>query len=467
MKLNPAPAPALPVVLALAAVVLGCTPEATVGQTVIRDLYDEMQAGRVSLVTAVGNGNSSGTSVLGTLANKTARAIHIGVDLLTPLYLANSGRGQNMIAAQIFLRDGRYLIEDGRSFITLEPNQAQVPVSFIAFCVDLDRDNPSATDRFTTASTPPILDQVMANIADSLRVNRDRDFTAAAQLAVWLAQGEDIESIRSTFDFEPEDETLARVLAFQPDPYLAAARRANARDTEEDPLAGYTPDWRTQIQRDLADIRREKAAGEAEEQEEDLRTRMDRILVTSYLEDAEQGDSEAQTELAFMYYSGERVPKDDAAAVHWYRLAAEQGEPSAQHSLGYMYSEGQGVPEDDAEAVRWLRLAAIQGVARSQSLLGIMYSEGEGVPKDDAEAVRWLRLAAEQGFAAAQGNLGLMYFRSGRAEDGVLAYMWLSLSASQGNDNAQANKTRLVQRMTPDYLAAAELLLRKWTEKHR
>ena len=36
-----------------------------------------------------------------------------------------------------------------------------------------------------------------------------------------------------------------------------------------------------------------------------------------------------------MYELGEEVPKDDAEAVHWFRLAAEQGHASAQFSLGY------------------------------------------------------------------------------------------------------------------------------------
>ena len=140
-----------------------------------------------------------------------------------------------------------------------------------------------------------------------------------------------------------------------------------------------------------------------------------------------------------MYANGEGVPKDDAEAVRWYRLAAEQGTASrsrasvrqaracprttprrcggsasplsSYEALGLIYANGaaQGVPKDDAEAVRWFRLAAEQGTARAQFNLGVMYDNGEGVPEDDAEAVRWYRLAAEQGYAAAQLNLGVMY----------------------------------------------------------
>ena len=38
--------------------------------------------------------------------------------------------------------------------------------------------------------------------------------------------------------------------------------------------------------------------------------------------------------------------------------------PAAQFYLGLMYASGEGVPKDDAEAARWFRLAAEQGYAR-------------------------------------------------------------------------------------------------------
>ena len=124
---------------------------------------------------------------------------------------------------------------------------------------------------------------------------------------------------------------------------------------------------------------------------------------------AELGDAYAQHYLGLKYGAGQGVPKDDAEAVRWYRLAAEQGNAGAQSSLGWMYANGVGVPEDDAEAARWYRLAAEQGDYSAQGNLGRLYANGEGVPQDDAEAVRWFRLAAKQGGATAQFNLGLMY----------------------------------------------------------
>ena len=62
-----------------------------------------------------------------------------------------------------------------------------------------------------------------------------------------------------------------------------------------------------------------------------------------------------------MYANGEGVPRDDAEAVQWYRLAAEQGIASAQFNLGVMYANGEGVPQDYVSAHMWLNLAAATG----------------------------------------------------------------------------------------------------------
>ena len=40
---------------------------------------------------------------------------------------------------------------------------------------------------------------------------------------------------------------------------------------------------------------------------------------------------------------------------------AEQGNAKAQYNVGLMYDKGWGVPKNDAEAVKWYRMAAEQG----------------------------------------------------------------------------------------------------------
>ncbi|KAF9966534.1 hypothetical protein BGZ73_000980, partial [Actinomortierella ambigua] len=156
---------------------------------------------------------------------------------------------------------------------------------------------------------------------------------------------------------------------------------------------------------------------------------------------AHQGDADAQFELGRLYYSGEGgLLRDYSLAFEWYFKAAEQGQTQAQNNLGWMYQDGKGVAQDDAKAVDWYRLAAEQGDAKAQGNLGLMYEIGRGLHQDDLKAVEWYRLAAEQGNSTAQTNLGWMY-QSGRglAPDEVKAAGWYRKAAEQNNPVAQAN----------------------------
>ena len=59
-----------------------------------------------------------------------------------------------------------------------------------------------------------------------------------------------------------------------------------------------------------------------------------------------------------------------ATTVRLLKPLADQGDAVAQTLLGSMYADGQGVPKDDAQAVKWYRLAADQGYAMAQVNLG-------------------------------------------------------------------------------------------------
>ena len=157
-------------------------------QVTVNDLHDEIDAGRVRFISATGNGSSSGASVEGYLINDTAAERHVGIYLSRPVYLRNSGAGQNMVATEVYLGDGGYLSDGRRSFITLNAG-VRTRVMLIAYCVDFEKDNPSASDRMAVGSVPPTLNAVMSSIGGYVRANPDADVTVAAQLAIWLVQG--------------------------------------------------------------------------------------------------------------------------------------------------------------------------------------------------------------------------------------------------------------------------------------
>lgn len=75
---------------------------------------------------------------------------------------------------------------------------------------------------------------------------------------------------------------------------------------------------------------------------------------------AEQGNVNAQYNLALMYYNGDRVSTDNRQAAEWFRKAAEQGYASGQLSLGVMYEHGEGINQDREQAIYWYRQAAQQ-----------------------------------------------------------------------------------------------------------
>ncbi|MBQ7503255.1 sel1 repeat family protein [bacterium] len=157
-----------------------------------------------------------------------------------------------------------------------------------------------------------------------------------------------------------------------------------------------------------------------------------------YRKAAEQGNADAQNLLGWCYQFGESVPQDYGEAVKWYRQSADQGNSDAQCSLAGCYLDGKGVSKDLTEAARWYRKSAEQGNARGQRFLGCCYREGLGVSRDDSEAAKWFRKAAEQGDSDAQCFLGRCYDDGiGVSRNMTEAVKWYRMSAEQGNADAQ------------------------------
>jgi hypothetical protein len=136
--------------------------------------------------------------------------MRLDVHLPNPIYLENAGVGQNMVAVGVYLRDGSFMSDGPNSYIELDA-QGVAEVTFVAFCVDFERENPSQTDSFSLGPVPPDLMHVLGNIRSYLVANPGEEITAAAQLAIWLSEGESIDAVRSQFDLTAEDERLANL----------------------------------------------------------------------------------------------------------------------------------------------------------------------------------------------------------------------------------------------------------------
>lgn len=153
---------------------------------------------------------------------------------------------------------------------------------------------------------------------------------------------------------------------------------------------------------------------------------------------AEEGNANAQYNLAVMYANGIGVKQDETKAFLWYTKAACQGYANAQYNLGLMYEKGNGVTQDFMEAQNWYKKAAQQGIADAQYSLGIFYERGRGGEQDEVQAVYWYDKSAMQGNKAAQYNLGVMYATGrGIQQNFEIALYWYKKSAQSGFAYAQ------------------------------
>ena len=170
---------------------------------------------------------------------------------------------------------------------------------------------------------------------------------------------------------------------------------------------------------------------------------------------AQEGDAEAQYQLASCYHSGYGVEENDSLAFVWAKKSAEQdypaglyflamsqinaGDPSAQFVVGKIFDYGNGGVEQNQEvAVRWYRRAAEQGYPGAQFNMGNCCQLGEGVEMNKEEAVYWYRLASLQGDADSQYMLGLCYASGdGVAKNARKAIEWFKKASRQGHRLAQ------------------------------
>jgi TPR repeat protein len=148
---------------------------------------------------------------------------------------------------------------------------------------------------------------------------------------------------------------------------------------------------------------------------------------------AAQGKADAQYDLGFACAKGQGMPRDDAAARHWFELAAAQGVAKAQFWMGVMVERGRGGPRSYAEALQWYRRAAESGFSPAEVALGRFYGRGLGVPRDPQRRTDWYRRAADHGNPVAEWVLGnFSRLGDGTDKDMSAARQWYLRSADQG-----------------------------------
>jgi TPR repeat protein len=198
-------------------------------------------------------------------------------------------------------------------------------------------------------------------------------------------------------------------------------------------------------------------------------------LFNEKLQEALQGNSNAQFDIGSMYQNGRGVSPDRREAIEWYKKAAAQnnelavsrlqllqaneerfrkvlasaakGDKESQYKLGNMYTEGIGTDIDLAKAAKAYEQSANQGYAKAEYKLGLVYYEGIGVDPDKKKAYNWFIKAADKGHAAAQYYLGKMYASGeGVKRDEALSLAWYTKAVDGGFTQARSEMVEITEK---------------------
>ncbi len=188
---------------------------------------------------------------------------------------------------------------------------------------------------------------------------------------------------------------------------------------------------------------------------------------------ANNGNAQAQFDLALCYINGTDIEKNKELALEWSIKAAENGHVEAQFTLGMYYFLGvndsqtaklinkwvlgftSGKTNDLTLAVNlsigaafkananlaflWFKKAAAQNHAVAQFWLGQCYLNGWGTEKDDILAFECFKHSAEQGYADAYYDLALCYRDAlSIVQDYQQFFYWITKATEEENVNPEA-----------------------------
>lgn len=127
---------------------------------------------------------------------------------------------------------------------------------------------------------------------------------------------------------------------------------------------------------------------------------------------------------------------DDKKSISCYRKSMEADYPDSMNRLAYFYYLGDGMQKDEKEGIRLFKKAFSKGHLKAGTALGMLYlfDEKGGSKK---EGFRYTKKAAEGGEPTAMGNLAnCYYYGNGTKKDRRLAKEWYGRSSDAGMDSS-------------------------------
>ncbi len=122
----------------------------------------------------------------------------------------------------------------------------------------------------------------------------------------------------------------------------------------------------------------------------------ERPAMQEILDKATAGDSQAQSYLGILFYTGS-IGRDHASAYAWFKKASENGSGEADYFIHEMYDKGIYLDKDSEAAFKYLQWSALKGFTSARLKLAEMYLAGERKEDlDRKEILEWLGEYAEE-----------------------------------------------------------------------
>lgn len=180
---------------------------------------------------------------------------------------------------------------------------------------------------------------------------------------------------------------------------------------------------------------------------------------------ADDGESEAQNNIAYLYEQGLGVKQSYTKAIEWYKKAADQDSAEAMYNLGMLAFQGYGMRRDFLAAKRYFTQASELKLPNAHYMLGLIYYQGHGMKQNYPRARTHFIDAAKLGSPKGQFMTALM-LQNGEGHPGektepLKAFIWgmvskingyadadsvLAFSQMQLSNSVQAKATELAQK---------------------
>lgn len=149
----------------------------------------------------------------------------------------------------------------------------------------------------------------------------------------------------------------------------------------------------------------------AQKPKDEIMTEQNTFSISELQQKANDGDAQAQFDLALCYAKGTDIEKNAELALDWHKKAAEQGHAKAQFALGLYHLLGNDQGQQTEKFLnKWLRdKFVVKNVDPALDLAVSLVFETKLWGTNDDMAFAWLKKAAEQVSSEAQYCLAHCY----------------------------------------------------------